>query len=120
PLVATAWANDPGPSALRFVTRMIAPRRPPGVVAAQPMAPGNARSCDEFAVCAAAGLRGVCLAASAGMANRRLQAQSADKFRNSGIFGLLPRRSQFGTRGTYICSYRRSRPMFIENDTGFL
>src|SRR3990167_3508735 len=42
PFVSTASRNEPGPSAARVVTRMILPPRPPGVVAAQPWAPGKA------------------------------------------------------------------------------
>ncbi len=45
PGAATASANEPLPSALRFVTRMIFPPRPPGVEAAQPSAPGKAQTC---------------------------------------------------------------------------
>jgi hypothetical protein len=37
-----ASLNEPGPSAFRFVTRMIFPPRPPTVAAAQPTASGNA------------------------------------------------------------------------------
>ena len=50
PLMATAAAKEPGPSVFRFVTPMIAPPRPPGVVAAQPVAPGKARGCDSVAI----------------------------------------------------------------------
>ncbi|MEY4010681.1 MAG: hypothetical protein RLZZ93_1374 [Actinomycetota bacterium] len=42
PRVARASESDPGPSAARVVTRRIRPPRPPGVLAAQPSAPGKA------------------------------------------------------------------------------
>src|SRR6478735_7654457 len=49
PFASTAVLNEPGPAALRLVTRMIAPPRPPGVSAAQPTAPGNASACAAVA-----------------------------------------------------------------------
>src|SRR5688572_3850774 len=42
PSAAQASARLPGPEALRLVTLMILPPRPPAVTAPQPSAPGNA------------------------------------------------------------------------------
>ena len=39
---ASAARNEPSPSLASVVTLMMRPPRPPGVVAAQPTAPGNA------------------------------------------------------------------------------
>src|SRR5690349_10176126 len=111
PLALTASAKEPGPDPASVVTRMIFPPRPPGVCAAQPTAPGKARSALSLADGVSAPVELAAEYAAAGTA-----AMSTSNARRSRLLG------QFDTLrcGNKVKSPSRRQAGFIVNDTGFL